>query len=52
MTSPGPGSAHHLPDPGPVRAVRPDGPPHNERGTRMALDHLARLVEERNPPTD
>ncbi|MFE1882928.1 SRPBCC domain-containing protein [Streptomyces diastatochromogenes] len=24
----------------------------NERGTRMALDHLARLVEERNPPTD
>ncbi|MFJ9820120.1 SRPBCC domain-containing protein [Streptomyces sp. NPDC101151] len=23
----------------------------NELGTRMALDHLARLVEERNPPT-
>ncbi|MFD5798827.1 SRPBCC domain-containing protein [Streptomyces diastatochromogenes] len=27
-------------------------PDDNERGTRMALDHLARLVEERNPPTD
>ncbi|KUN79311.1 polyketide cyclase [Streptomyces bungoensis] len=30
----------------------PDGVPRgdNEQGTRMALDHLARLVEERHPP--
>lgn len=34
-----------------VHAGIPDGIPRkdNERGTRMALDHLARLVETRNP---